>query len=482
MEVELPAERLQRSIEESIRHLGRRTRVPGFRPGKIPRPVLERALGVRRDDPAATNPIYDDAKEHLFEASVIEALKEADLDILSIPQPEWVSFDEGRGATYRVVLPVRPDVKLGAYTDYPFAITLETVDDPKVDAVVDQLRDQHASLVPVEGRGAEEGDYAVISFEATREGQPFEGGSAERFPLIIGKERIIPGFEAQLHGLGERDEKNFSLTFPDDYPDPDLAGKPADFHVTVRELRAKLLPAADDEFAQTVGDYRDLAALRADVRTRLEANARDHARHDFADRIIEFAVTNASVELPDLLVEREVEVMLDELKLRLAEQRIGWEEYLKVTGRDEAALLAEQREPAQKRVKTLLVLSAIADREEVDVDDAEIDAEIDKARTRYADNPKLVAYFESSRGRGYLRSTLRRSKIVETLVDRWLQAHPEAGEFPHLEEEPTRAVESAVPADAQPSGEPSTITESAAVGAGAGEVTQESHASPERVA
>jgi trigger factor len=364
---------------------------------------------------------------------------------------------------------VRPDVQLGAYTDYPFGITVEPVDDAKVDSVVDQLRDQHASLVPVDGRGAEDGDYAVISFQATRDGAAFEGGSADRFPLIIGKERIIPGFEAQLHGLREGDEKDFTLTFPDDYPDPDLAGKPADFHVTVRELRAKLLPEANDEFAQTIGDYADLAALRADVRRRLEANARDHARHEFADRIIEFAVANASVELPDLLVEREIEVMIDELKLRLAEQRIGWDEYLKVTGRDEAALLAEQREPAQKRVKTLLVLTAIAEREGVDVDDAEIEAEIEKARARYTDNPRLVEYFESPRGRSYLRSTFRRSKIVETLVDRWLAAHPEAGEFPHLEHEPAKAPESAAPASSTQSSERQPET-------------QEHEASPERVA
>jgi trigger factor len=452
LEVELPPDRLQRSIEESVRHLGRRTRVPGFRPGKVPRPVLERALGVRRDDPDGRNPIYDDAKDHLFEGSVIEALKEADLDILSIPEPEWIAFDEGRGATYRVVLPLRPEVNLGAYTDYPFGITVEPVDEPKVDAVVDELRDQHASLVPVEGRGAEDGDYAVISFETTREGTPVEGGRSERFPLIVGKERIIPGFEAQVRGLKEGEEKSFTLTFPDDYPDPDLAGKPADFHVTMRELRAKVLPPADDDFAQTIGDYADLATLRSQVRTRLEANARDHARHAFADRIIEFAMANASVELPDLLVERETEVMLDELKIRLAEQRIGWDEYLRVTGRDEAAIRADQREPAEKRVKTLLVVSAIADREKIDIDDAEIEAEISRARQRYAENPKLISYFESVRGRSYLRATLRRSRTVEWLVDRWLEAHPEAGEFPHLEEEPSPAVESAVqgPSEATP--------------------------------
>ncbi|MDQ3870822.1 MAG: trigger factor [Chloroflexota bacterium] len=435
MEVELPADRLQRSIDESVRHLGRRTRVPGFRPGKVPRPVLERALGVRRDDPGAANPIYEEAKEHLFEASVVEALRQTDLEILSIPQPEWVSFAEGSGATYRLTLPIRPQVKLGAYADYPFGISVEEVDDPKVDAVVEQLRDQQATLVPVEGRGAENGDYAVIAFRGTKDGVPFEGGTAERFPLVIGRERMIPGFEDHVVGMAEGDERTFALTFPADYPDESLAGQTAEFHVTMLELRRKVLPDADDEFARSLGDYADLNALRGEIRRRLEANARDRARHAFADRIIEFAVANATVDVPDLLVEREMDVILDELKLRLGEQGIAFEEYLRVTGRDEQSLRAEQREAADKRVKTLLVVGAIADAEQIEVGDAEVEAEIERARQRYAENPRLVAYFESERGRSYLRSTLRRTKTVEALVDRWLAAHPEAGDVRHLEDE-----------------------------------------------
>ena len=490
MEVELPADRLQRSIDESVRHLSRRTRVPGFRPGKVPRPVLERALGVRRDDPAAANPIYEEAKEHLFEASVIEALKQTDLEILSIPKPEWVSFAEGRGATYRVTLPLRPQVKLGAYADYPFGISVEEIDDPKVDAVVEQLRDQQATLVPVEGRGAENGDYAVVSFRGTKDGVPFEGGTAERFPLVIGRERMIPGFEEQLLGMAEGDERSFSLTFPEDYPDEALAGQTVEFRVTMRELRRKVLPKADDEFARSLGDYADLNALRTAIRRRLEANARDRARHAFADRIIEFAVANATVEVPDLLVEREMDVILDELKLRLGEQGIGYEEYLRVSGRDEAAVRADQREAAERRVKTLLVIGAIADAEQIDVSDAEVEAEIERARQRYAENPKLISYFESDRGRSYLRSTLRRTKTVEALVDRWLAAHPEAGEFRHLEDEPAASPREpqAAPAEGtagsqtQPAPATSTPPDPSSAARQTQPPEQETQPAPERVA
>ncbi len=447
LEVEFPPERVRRSVEESVRHLARRTKVPGFRPGKVPRAMLERELGIRRDDPDSPNPLYDDAKEHLFEHSVLEALKDSDLDVLSIPAPEWLNFEEGNGAAYRVTLPLRPQVKLGAYAEYPFGIAIDTIDDASVDKVIEQLRDQQGSLVPVEARGAATDDYAVIRFAGKRNGQPVEGAQSDRMPLIIGRERFLPGFEDQLIGLREGGEKTFSLTFPEDYPEKDLAGARVEFDVTLLELRDKRLPEADDEFARSLGSYADLAALRAEIAKRLERNSLDRARHVFADRIIEFAVANSTLELPDLLIERELEVMLDELRVRLAEQGIGYEEYLKATERDEAKLLTDFRPDAERRVKTLLVLSEIAEREDIEVAEEELAADLERSRERYAGNPRLVSYLESARGRAYTRSLLRRSKTVETLIDRWIDQHPEFKNVQHLHDDEAGPAEIA-PADA----------------------------------
>ena len=441
LEVELPAERVRRSVELSVRHLARRTKVPGFRPGKAPRPVLERALGVRRDDPSVPNPLYEDAKEHLFEDTVLEAVRQEDLDVLSIPEPEWLSFEEGHGAAYRVTLPLRPEVKPGAYRDYPFKIEVEQIDDARVQQVIDELRDQQADLLPVEGRGAEKGDYAVIRFEGQRDGQPIEGARSERMPLVLGNERLIPGFEDKLLGMTEGDERTFELKFPDDYPEQELAGVPAAFTVGLLELRQKRLPAADDDFARSLGRYESLDALREEIRRRLERSALDRARHAFADRIIEFAVANASVELPDLLIERELEIMFDELRVRLAEQGIGFDDYLRATERDEQKLREEFRPDAERRVKTLLVLSHIAEKEQVEVDDATIAAELERSRERYAANPRLVAYLESPRGQAYTRSLLRRSQTVEKLVDEWIEQHPEFSNVQHLHDDAADAAQ-----------------------------------------
>ncbi len=319
LEVHITDKELQNAINEGVRHLARRTRVPGFRPGKAPRAMIERAYGVDRSDPDAPDPVYDEAREHLYQRTVIKAVTDSGKDVLELPaEPEWTRFEEGVGATYEVTLPVRPEVTLGDYTEYPFTPEIEAVTDEQVEQVIDQLRDQQASLIPVEDRGAENEDYAVISFEGRRDGEPVEGAQSDRFPLVLGKERMMPGFEANLLGMKEEDERTFTVTFPEDYAEESLQGAEVEFTAVLLELRERKLPEANDDFAGLVGDYEDMAALRADLEKRMGINALDRARHQFVDRIIEYAVANATLGLPEILVEREIGVMLDELKVRVA--------------------------------------------------------------------------------------------------------------------------------------------------------------------
>lgn len=441
LEVEVTPERVRAAVDEAVHHQAQRVRLPGFRPGKAPRPMLERALGIDRSDPARPDPIYDDARDHLYRRSVIEAIREkADLDILELPSaPEWISFSELSGATWKATFPLRPSVTLGDYAGFGFTPEIEEVTDEKVTQVLDQLRDQQASLAPVEGRAAQSGDYVVIGFSGTRNGEPVEGAQAERFPLVIGAERMIPGFEDQLIGLAEGAEKSFDITFPADYGQEELAGQEVSFAVTLRELRERRLPELDDDFAASLGAYASLDALRTEVRGRLERNALDRARHEFADKIIEYAAANATVEPSDHLVDREVEVMVDELKVRLAEQGIGLPEYLEATERDESKLREEMREGAEHRVKVLLVLGAVAEAEKVEVPEADIEAEVARGRAANADNQRLVEYLGSPRGRSYIRSTLRRTRTVEGIIDRWIAAHPEFANVQHSESQPQAA-------------------------------------------
>jgi trigger factor len=325
-------------------------------------------------------------------------------------------------------------LKLGDYEKFGFTPEIKPVDELMVEKVLDELRDAQSSLEPVAGRGAEKGDYAVVALVGTRDGVPFEGGSSERMPLILGEDRLIPGFEDHLIGAEKGEEREFDIVFPEDYQEETLRGKEAHFEVTIKDLRHKALPVADDEFARSVGRFADLEELKTELRKRLEANALDHARHDFADKIIEYAVANTTVDLPDVLVDQEVEVMHDELRSALARQGITEEAYLKVVDKTPEEIHAEFRTPAEKRVKTLLVLSEIARAKGVEVPDEDVEGEIDRARSRYANNPNLIRYFESERGRSYIRSTFRRSRTVEQLVDEWLDAHPESPRLPHVED------------------------------------------------
>jgi trigger factor len=434
LRIELPPEQLTVAVGEAVRHISRRTRISGFRPGKAPRQVVERVVGA----PA----ILDEAVDHLIQRAYREALVEHDIIPLANADVAVEQAEEGKPVIFTATVQVRPEVVLGDYRNFNFRPEIESIDDARVDQVIEELADQNAALAPVEGRGAQAGDYAVIGYVGTRDGVPFEGGSTDRMPLILGEERLIPGFEANVMGLKPGESTVFDITFPTDYPEASLAGQVAHFAVDLRELREKVKPTVDDEFARSMGNFADLDALRAEIRVRLGRNALDRARHDFSDKIIEYAVANATLELPDILVDQEVEVMHDELRASLARQGITEEAYLKVVEKSEADLHADLRPNAEKRVKVLLVLSKVAEAEGVAISDADVDAEVAKARERYSNERKTVAYFESARGRSFIRSTIRRSRVVEQLVDGWLAAHPEHPVIPHLEEDAPSGVSS----------------------------------------
>jgi trigger factor len=433
--VELPPEKLDSAIAEAVRHLSQRTKIHGFRPGKAPRAVVERVVG--------SEAILEEAMDHLVQRAYRDALLEHQILPLAQADVKVEQGEEGKPVIFTATVPVRPDVQLGDYRNFKFGPEIEGIDDPKVQKVIDELRDQNASLAPVEERGARNGDYAVIGYTGTRDGVPFEGGSAERMPLIIGDERLIPGFEAELVGLKPTGTKGFDITFPDDYPEESLRGQQAHFEVEMKELREKILPPEDDDFARSLGAFADLAALRTEIKARLERNALDKARHEFADKIIEYATANATLELPDILVEQEIEIMHDELRGSLARQGIDEESYLKVVEKTEADLHADFKPRAEKRVKVLLVLSKVAEEEGVEIADRDVEAEVARARERYGSDRKTTAYFESERGRSFIRSTLRRSRLVEKLVDEWLAANPEHPPLPHLEDDEPVALEPA---------------------------------------
>jgi trigger factor len=422
LEIEVPPAEVDRHFATAYRHVAERTKLPGFRPGKAPRHVIDRFVGRAS--------VVAEAIEHLVSDSYDRALDQA--TVVPIDQPE-VDIDpdvviEGTTVRFTATVAVRPEVKLGAYTDYAFTLETPPVTDEGVEQVITELREEQATLRPVDGRAAQTGDVVAVMFAGTIDGEPFEGGSADRLPLVIGEGRMLPGWEEQLVGMAIDETKGFEITFPDDYRVEELRGKRAHFEVTLLDLRERLLPELDDEFATSVGEVASLEELRVEIRDALEKRAADEARHTFADRIIDFAAANATVELPEVMIANEIEIMRDELGSRLAAQRIGMDRYLELAKQTPEELAAELREPAARRVKVLLVLSAIAEKEGVDASDTEIEAEIADQLARYGSDAKLSEYLTSRRGRSYLRMTLRNRKLVDTLIDRALGTDGAAGE------------------------------------------------------
>jgi trigger factor len=423
LEIDVPPTEVDRHFATAYRHVAERTRVPGFRPGKAPRHVIDRFVGRAS--------VLAEAMEHLVSASYDAALDQT--DIVPIDQPKVdldpATLSEGSAVSFTATVSVRPEVQLGSYTDYPFSLEVPEVTDEQVEQVITELREQQGSLRPVDERGVEKGDVVAVKFAGTIDGEPFEGGSADRLPLIVGEDRMIPGWEDNLVGMRIDEEKGFEITFPDDYRVEELRGKRAHFDVTLLDLRERILPEPDDEFARSVGEVQTMDELRAEIRDALGKRAEAEGRHAYADRIIDFASTNATVELPEVMVANEIEIMRDELRSRLAQQRIGMEQYLELAKQSPEELATELREPAQRRVKTLLVLSSIAEKEGVDVEDAEIDAELAEQLGPQPD-PKLAAYWASRSGRSYLRMTMRNRKLVDTLIERSLGSATETVETP----------------------------------------------------
>jgi trigger factor len=414
LEIEVPPDEVDRHFATAYRHVAERTRVPGFRPGKAPRHVIDRFVG--------RGSVLAEAVEHLVQDSYGAALDQT--DVIPIDNPD-VDIDpagvaEGQAVSFTATVPVRPDVELGAYTEYSFGLEIPEVTDEQVDQVIEELREQRATLRPIDGRGAAEGDIASVKFAGTIDGEPFEGGSADQLPVVIGEDRMIPGWEQQLIGLEIGGTKGFDITFPDDYRVEELRGKEAHFEVELLDLREKLLPEVDDDFAASVGDVKTVDELRAEIRDAMVKRADAEGRHAFGDRIIDFAVSNASVDLPEVMVANEVEIMRDEMATRLAQQRIGMEQYLALAQQTPEELTKELREPAERRVKTLLVLSAIAEKEGIDATDQQIEAEIAEQLARYGEDSRLREYLTSRRGRSYLRMTIRNRTLVDTLIERAL--------------------------------------------------------------
>jgi trigger factor len=408
VEAEVPAEEVERRLQQAARELGRQMRVPGFRKGKVPPPVVIRRLGREA--------VLDEALRSALGRWYVDAIDEAgispvgepDLDVGDLPE-------EGQPLAFSIEIGVRPRAKLGQYKGLEVGRREPQVDDAAIDQEIESLRDRFATLDTVE-RPAESGDHVVVDYIGRVDGEPFEGGEGRDQLIELGSGGLVPGFEEQLLGAAAGDERAVEVTFPEEYPGG-LGGKTAVFDVTVSEVKAKRLPEPDDDFAADAGGLDTMAELREDVASRLRQVEDRTIEREFEQAVIDAAVAEAEVELPDKLVHAQAHELLEQTLSTLARRGISKEAYLQIAGKDEETLAHEAEPDAAQALRREAVLAAIVEAEQIEPTDDQVLELIAPAAEREGTTPdKLLEQLRSSGRLDRVRGDVATSLAVDALV------------------------------------------------------------------
>lgn len=373
---EVSSEEFDQALDQAFKKVSKDVQVPGFRKGKIPRGIFEKRFGVES--------LYQDAVDIVLPGAYSKAVDEAEIFPIAQPSIDIDQIEKGQPLVFTAEVEVKPEVKLGEYKGLEVEEKSVEVTDEDVEQEIENLRERHAELVVKEDSAIENGDTAVIDFEGFKDGEAFEGGQGENHSLEIGSGQFIPGFEEQLIGKKAGDETEVKVTFPEEYHAEDLAGQEAVFKVKIHEVKAKELPELDDEFAKDVDeDVETLDELKAKKREELETNKKQQAENEKREELLQQASDNIEVEVPEAMVDTEVNQMVREFEQQLQMQGMTLEMYSQFSGQDEDALKEQMRADAEKRVKTNLTLEAIAEAEDLKASEEDIDAELEKMGSMY---------------------------------------------------------------------------------------------------
>ena len=363
--------------------------IPGFRKGKAPQAMIEKMYGE--------GVFYEDAADEAINASYAEAMKESGLDIVSRPEVTIEKIGKDEPFVYSALVAVKPEVTLGQYKGVEVEKADASVSAEDVEAELKKVQEQNARLLTVEDRGVEDGDQTVIDFEGFVDGKGFEGGKAEDYPLTIGSHSFIDTFEEQLIGKKIGEECEVNVTFPTEYHAADLAGKPATFKVTVKEIKVKELPELNDEFASEVSEFDTLDEYKKDVEKKLAEKKEIEANSKNEDAVVAKVVENATMEIPDKMIDAQAENMVQDMARRMQSQGLSLDMYLKYTGMTVEQMKEQARPDAEKRIRTRLVLEAVAQAENIQISDEKVDEEVAKMAEAYKmEVEKLKSYMSES--------------------------------------------------------------------------------------
>ena len=411
--IEVVAAELDKAEERACKRFASQVNIPGFRKGKAPRKIVEQHVGKQT--------VLQEAFDYFIAPEALaEALKDQKMeDIVTRPDIETVTLEEGKDVVFKATVVPHPEVKLGEYKGLKIAKDEVKVTDEDVDNQLKRMADHQAKMVEApEGAAVEDGDFTTLDFKGFVDGEAFEGGEGKDYPLQIGSNSFIPGFETQLIGAKVGEEKDVNVKFPEEYHAKELAGKDATFKCTIRSIKHKELPAIDDAFAKAASKFETLDELKADIRKNLTENAERKAENDRKAEALETASKNITVDIPPVMVDNEVTRMLREMEMRLAQQGMQLEQYLQFAGTDIAKLREQYRETAEKNVRTGLMLEEVAKAENIKVEAADLDKEVEVMAAAYGATPKQVKKIIAEQGRlNDLAATVLRNKTMQFIFD-----------------------------------------------------------------
>lgn len=411
LKITLPAEEVNKGFKKAVAKIAGQVNIPGFRKGKAPRNIIEMHYGKEA--------VKQEAFELVANQCYTEALEQEKLIPVSDPKVEDSVFEENKDMELTIKVTLKPEVKLGDYKELHVEKEAVEVTDEAVEEQVQGLRSRHAKMVEAEeGAVIEKGDFAIIDFAGTVDGEPFSGGEGKGYPLEVGSNSFIPGFEDQLVGLKKGDSTDVDVTFPEEYFVKELAGKQAIFKVNVQDVKRKELPELTDEYVAANSDCKTVEELRASYKERMQKAAENNAQIAYEKALIDLAVVNAEFEVPEIMIEDRVTQMIDEMRMSLEARKLTLEQYMQYSGIDMKQLRERQHDAAVENVKTDLVLDAIAKAENIQVSMEDVDSELSAIASQHGATLEDVKKIIKSNGTmGLLLANILRRKAAHVIID-----------------------------------------------------------------
>ncbi len=401
------AEKFDEAMKKVYAKTAKYFTIPGFRKGKAPMNMVEKQYG--------TEIFHEDTFNELVPEIYETAIKENNIQVVSNPDIDITQIGKGKDLIFTAIVQIKPEVKLGKYKGIELKKIEYNVSDHDIEHELGHMAEHNARLVSIEDRPVEKGDITVIDFEGSIDGVPFEGGKAEKHELEIGSNTFIPGFEDQIVGMKLEEEKDITVTFPEDYFSKELAGKPAVFKVKLHEIKKKELPKIDDEFAKDVSEFETLAELKNSIKERMQKANEEKAKYEMEDAALKAVSDNVEIDIPSGMIDAEIDNMMKDIEQRLQYQGLTLAQYFTLSGKTEAQVREEMKEQAEKAVKSRLVIEAIIKAEDIKPEEKEVEEKLKEMAKNYGKTEEEMSKNEYIKE--YIENNMKVEKAIEFIVN-----------------------------------------------------------------